>query len=136
MAISYRRLLIFLSAYAIIVPVFEFYIGAIGNILVNGVAIIVLFYALITIPQIVSNSLENDIKIRILLYFIIFYFVTISLALMSGIFFGSVNPIIRDLFEFHKPVLYLFLVIFTYCVMTQNRNFLFNAKLFKYYFLH
>ena len=128
MTISHKRLLILLSVYAIIVPVFEYYAGAIGNILVNGIAIIVLLAAIITSSQNIYNSLDNDIKIRIFLYFIIFYFITISLALMSGIFFGNVNPIFRDVFEFHKPVLYLFLVIFTYYVMVKNNNHLLMQK--------
>lgn len=128
MIITYKHLFITLLVYVVTIPVFEQYVGPIGNILVNGIAIIVLFVALMIIHNQIYNKLIEDAKIRIFLYLIIFYFLIIALSSMSGIFFSSVNPIFRDLFEFHKPVLYLFLVIFTYYIMTQSKNYLLMQK--------
>ena len=121
--ISHKYLFITLLIYTVTVPVFEQYIGPIGNILVNGVAILFCLSFIIVIPDKIYNKLHENVKIRIYLYFIIFYFIIISLASMSGIFFSNVNPIFRDIFEFHKPVLYLSIVIFTYYIMLQNKNY-------------
>lgn len=128
MTINYRHLFIVISIYVIITPVFEQYIGAIGNILVNGVVTLFFLIFIVMIPKNIYYCLNRDIKIRIFSYFIIFYLLTISMASISGILFAAVNPILRDVFEFHKPILYLSIIIFTYYVMVQNQNFLSMQK--------
>lgn len=128
MTIKYKNLFIALLIYVVTIPVFEYYIGAIGNILVNGFAILFLSTFVMINHLKISNGVNNDVKIRFFLYLLIFYFVIISFSAMSGIFFSSVNPILRDIFEFHKPVLYFALVICTYYIMNQNNNYLLMQK--------
>jgi len=128
MTINYRHLFIAISIYAITIPIFDHYIGGIGNILVNGVVTLLFLALIMMIPKKIYRSLQKDIKIRFFSYFIIFYLVIISFGSMSGIIFSNVNPILRDIFEFHKPVFYLSLIIFTYYVMVQNENYLLMQK--------
>lgn len=113
----------FISIYALIIPVFEKYIGSIGNVLINGVIVILLMpYILVNRNKIFSEVIKNK-NILVLLFFTLVYFVLISYSLIIGSFNFDSNILLRDFYELHKPILYSTLILFTYYYLLTCKNF-------------
>lgn len=128
MTIKYKNIFLFILIYVVTVPVFENYIGSIGNMLINGVVLILALSFILILNKRIYVNIKEDAKLRILIYIISSYFLIISFASINGIIFSDVNPIMRDVFEFHKPVLYFSLILSSYYILSQNKNFYSMSK--------
>ena len=120
---------IFLTLFALFFPLFQSQLGSAGAILVNG-GLIILISTYFIIKKKLVFSLSVLEKKYFLLYVSIwiFFIFHIALSISVGFIFGNVTIIERDLFEFHRPILYLLIFIFTFLGFLLYLFKYFNSK--------
>ena len=106
--------------YTFCVPVFPTQVGAIGNILINGLLIIFLFPVLFFRINEISIEFRKNSYFNVMIVLYAFYFFLILFSLLIGALSADSVLIIRDFYEFHKPVLYLFIFSSIYILYYKN----------------
>ncbi len=129
MYISYLNIFFISILYVFSIPVFEWYIGSIGNILINGSILLLYFVIILGIKDQILKNIFNDNNLYIISLLLFFYLLIIVTSLFIGLFDISTNPILRDLYELHKPILYLLIILLIYNVLINSTN---KIKLEKY----
>jgi hypothetical protein len=106
--------------YVFCVPVFPTEVGAIGNILINGLLILFLFPVLLPRINEISIELRKNSYFNVMIILYVFYFFLILFSLLIGGLQADSKIIIRDFYEFHKPVLYIFIFSSIYILYYKN----------------
>ena len=106
--------------YTFCVPVFPMSVGAIGNILINGLLIAILFPVLFFRIHEISIEYRMNRYFNVMIVLYAFYFFLILFSLLIGALSGDSILIIRDFYEFHKPVLYVFIFSSIYILYYKN----------------
>ena len=129
MFISYANIFFVSILYVFSIPVFEWYIGSIGNILINGLILLLYLIIILGIKDQTLKNIFNDHNLSKISLLLFFYLLIIIISLFIGLFDISTNPILRDLYELHKPILYLLIILLIYNVLIKSTN---DLKLEKY----
>lgn len=106
--------------YVFCVPVFPMEVGAIGNILINGLLILFLFPVLLPRINEISIELRKNSYFNVMIILYAFYFFLILFSLLIGGLQADSKIIIRDFYEFHKPILYMFIFSSIYILYYKN----------------
>lgn len=118
---SKRNLFLYsIILYALCTPVFPMNFGAVGNILVNGGLILFLFPVLINRINEISTELRKNSYFNALIILYAFYFFLILISLLIGGLQADNKIIMRDFYEFHKPVLYILIFSSIYILYYKN----------------
>src|SRR5690554_3231548 len=107
--------------FALFFPVFHNSIGLLGGMLVNGGLIIGLtayFLVFKNMHFVFQNAYQKKLFVGVSLIFI-FFLLHISLSMLVGATFGEVDIIQRDLYEFHRPILYLLTFAIAFIVFSR-----------------
>jgi hypothetical protein len=124
----------FIFIFSIIMPVLFNKFGNLGVMLVNG-PIIILIFAFILFANGTKLKCENKIHKKILfnsLIPLLIYLIILPLSMTSGLFFGEINIIERDFYEFYRPIFYILTFIFSFFYFSKDSrcNFLENLLFF------
>jgi hypothetical protein len=117
----------FLFLFAFFFPLFRNHLGTAGAILINGFLIICMLYYFVFLLD-AKLVFKDRHLLRIYLYVVfvfVFMLLHIPIATAIGIIFGSIQPIIRDFFELHRPILYMSAVtvgFFTFNSLTNLKK--------------
>jgi hypothetical protein len=106
--------------YTFCVPVFPMRVGAIGNILVNGLLILFLLPVLLLKINKISTELRKNSYFHVIIILYALYFFLILFSLLIGALQIDSKIIIRDFYEFHKPVLYILILSSIYILYYKN----------------
>mgnify|MGYP003682824889 CR=1 FL=1 len=106
--------------YTFCIPVFPMRVGAIGNILVNGLLILFLLPVLLLKINKISTELRKNSYFHVIIILYALYFFLILFSLLIGALQIDSKIIIRDFYEFHKPVLYIFIFSSIYILYYKN----------------
>lgn len=100
---------IFLLFFAFFFPLFRNYIGTAGAIAINGFLIIFIgLYFLYFLKEKLKFQDQNLLSIyKYFAFIFVFMLLHIPLASSIGVTFGSIQPVVRDFFELHRPILYI-----------------------------
>ena len=111
----------FLFLFAMFFPVFHNQFGSSGAILVNGGLILgIIGYFLIFQKFKFFFSCPYQKKIFLIFSFLfIFFFFHITISMIIGNIIGGIEIIKRDMYEFHRPVLYLLTFSLAFLVFSQ-----------------
>ncbi|WP_440680926.1 hypothetical protein, partial [Candidatus Pelagibacter sp. HIMB1623] len=90
--------------YTFCVPVFPNQVGAIGNILINGLLILFLFPILFFRINEISIEIKKNTYFKAIIILYTFYFLLILFSLLIGALQLDNKIIIRDFYEFHIPL--------------------------------
>lgn len=122
MYLSRYRLFSVVFLFALFFPFFLSYIGTAGAILVNGGLILGLIQCLFIFksPKFVFDSTYHKQTFMAILTIFVFFFFHIALSMLIGVSVGGVNIIQRDFYEFHRPVLYLLVFVFSFTVFYRD----------------
>lgn len=109
--------------FALFFPLFQSQLGSAGAILVNGglIALIGSYFILQKRKVFLFNSLEKKYYLYFAMIWVFFFF-HIALSMAVGMLFGDVTVIERDLFELHRPVLYLLVFTISFFVFLSKDN--------------
>jgi hypothetical protein len=97
------------------IPIFNIQLKEFGNILVNGFLIILLFPSLYFNKKKIVKELKENTYLGAITTLIFCYFLMILLSMYVGIFVPQNKIILRDFYEFHKPILYISIIFYIYC---------------------
>lgn len=99
----------FFLCVAFFLPSFQVYLGSLGAIIVNGllICLIGLYLVLLKKGRVPVLPVQNHF-FWIFIFIFATLFVHIPVSILVGNAVGGVSLITRDLFELHRPVLYLF----------------------------
>lgn len=116
-----KNLFIYLIiVYTFCIPVFPISVGAIGNILINGLLIIFLFPVIFFRIHEILIELRKNSYFNAIIILYTFYFFLILFSLLVGGLPADSKIIIRDFYEFHKPILYIFIFSSIYILYYKN----------------
>ncbi len=112
---------IFLTLFALFFPLFQSQLGSAGAILVNGglIALIGFYFILQKRNVFLFTHLEKKYYLYFAMIWVFFFF-HIALSMAVGMLFGDVTVIERDLFELHRPVLYLLVFTLSFFVFLSK----------------
>ena len=133
---SYANIFFVSILYVFSIPVFEWYIGSIGNILINGLILLLYLIIILGIKDQTFKNISNDNNLSKISLLLFFYLLIIITSLFIGLFDVSTNPIFRDLYELHKPILYLLIILLIYNVLIKSTNDLKLEKIFAHDFYY
>ena len=106
--------LYFIILYSFSVPIFVNQLKNFGNILINGVLILLLITNIYLNKKKISFQNIKNKYLNIIIFLYIIYFFIILLSLYIGAFQYDSKIILRDFYEFHKPILYILIILFIY----------------------
>lgn len=126
----------FLFFFALFFPQFQSILGSAGAMLVNGgiILFISFYYFLLKKDTLKFYIYKKKYYILYSFIFITFFF-HIALSIVIGMIFGDVTVSERDLFEFHRPVMYLLIFTYIYFFFLQKNNISFYHNLLIWIFL-
>lgn len=108
--------------FALFFPVFHNYVGSSGAMLVNGGLIFGLVLYFLAFKKLYFNFYDKSHKkVFIVISFIfVFFLLHIALSMLAGASFGGIDIIQRDLYEFHRPILYLLVFALAFTVFSRQ----------------
>jgi len=122
-----KKFFFFVFVFSILMPTFHNIFDSAGVLVVNGSLIVFLFVYLVFKNGYVVRFLNTKHKNVALgyIYPIFFMFALTPLSMAVGYFFGGVNLIQRDMYEFYKPILYFLIFIYSFLFFSNHANTIF-----------
>ena len=129
---SNNKFYLFIFLYAFFSPRFYNFFGSSGAIIVNGGIIFLLcFYFLLNNKNKIKFKNDNELLVfKIFAFTMIYYFISIAFSIL----FLSEVVVFRDYFEFHRPVLYLLIIIYAFNCLSYKEKISFFNKIINYVF--
>jgi hypothetical protein len=126
-------LVVFFSV-ALFLPTFHSFIGSNGVAIVNGALILILSFNILY--KLISGSLHYDKK------YLAFVIIPIGLnvllfpmSMLQGAMLNEVEIVDRDIFDFHKPILYFLILTSLYPIMKNSTEFINRIFLLLFFIL-
>lgn len=105
----------FIIFYVFGFPIFNVQLRSFGNILINGVLIILLFPVLYSYKKKIIKEFKENTYLSAITTLVFCYCLMILLSMCVGLFVPPNKIILRDFYEFHKPILYISIIFYIYC---------------------
>lgn len=121
--------------FAFCVPIFNAQLGSAGNIIINGGILLILLPILFFKKKIIIYELRQNNFLKVFTFLYFFYFLIIIFSLYVGAFQIDSKLLLRDFYEFHKPILFISIIYFIYLIYLQDSDDIDFSNLLNFIFI-